>query len=75
MENIRLKVIFKSFFVLVIFNLGCVVKFGIIMVNLNIFYLDIMVWLIVDILVEFQILKDLFGQGGFRKVYRVKINI
>ena len=36
--------------------------------------LDTMVWSTVDIPVEFQISKDLLGQGGFRKAYRAKSN-
>ena len=44
------------------------------MVNLNTFHLDTMVWSTVDIPVEFQISKDLLGQGGFRKAYRAKSN-
>lgn len=44
------------------------------MVNLNTFHLDTMIWSTVDIPVEFQISKDLLGQGGFRKAYRAKSN-
>jgi len=33
-----------------------------------------MVWATVDIPVEFKILKDLLGQGGFREAYRAKSN-
>ena len=74
MENTRSKVIPKSLSVSAILNLGRVVKSGTTMVNLNTFHLDTMVWSTVDIPVEFQISKDLLGQGGFRKAYRAKTN-
>ena len=41
---------------------------------MNTFHLDTLLWSTVDIPVEFQISKDLLGQGGFRKAYRAKSN-
>ena len=72
--NTKSKFIPKSLSVPAILNLGRVVKSGTTMVNLNTFHLDTMVWSTVDIPVEFQISKDLLGQGGFREAYRAKSN-
>ena len=72
--NTKSKFVSKSLSVSAILNLGRVVKSGSTMVNLNTFHLDTMVWTTVDIPVEFQISKDLLGQGGLRKAYRVKSN-
>lgn len=73
-ENAKSKFIPKSLSVSSILNLGRVVKSSTTLVNLNTFHLDNMVWSTVDIPVEFQISKDLLGQGGFRKAYRAKSN-
>ena len=74
MENTKSRVIPKRLSVSAILNLGRVVKSGTTMVNLNTSHLDTMVWSNVDIPVEFQISKDLLGQGGFRKAYRTESN-
>lgn len=72
-ENAKSKFIPKSLSVSSILNLGRVVKSSTTLVK-NTFHLDNMVWSTVDIPVEFQISKDLLGQGGFRKAYRAKRN-
>ena len=73
-ETTKSKFIPKNLSVSSILNLGRVVKSSTTLVNFNTFHLDNMVWSTVNIPVEFQISKDLLGQGGFRKPYRAKTN-